>query len=142
MKENIELILHLEGNATTVGEMAIMLGTAQKEEEGLIQEEDIIAKEGIEVDLEVITTEEGIQDLEVPDQEVIEKEVIEDIKDIKAEVEAEEVEVVAFQEEVEIRREREKEKEKETVKEVEINLVEVRIVPIEVKNQVEVNLVN
>lgn len=144
MKENIELILHLEGNATTVGEMAIMLGTAQKEEEGLIQEEDIIAKEDIEVDLEVITTEEGIQDLEVPDQEVIEKEVIEDIKDIKAEVEAEEVEVVVFQEEVEIRREREreKEKEKETVKEVEINLVEVRIVPIEVKNQVEVNLVN
>ena len=67
-----------------------------------------------------------------------EKEVTEEIEDIKAEVEAEEVEVVAFPEEVEIGIE----KETEIVKGVEINLVEVKIVPIEVKNLVEANIVN
>ena len=138
MKENIELTPPLEENATTVVGVVIMLGIAQKEEEGLIQEEDIIAEEDIEVDQEVTIIEEGIQDLEVPDQEVIEKEVIEDIEDIEAEVEPEEVEVVAFLEEVEIGIE----KETEIVKEVEINLVEVKIVPIEVKNLVEAIIVN
>jgi hypothetical protein len=134
MKENIELTPPLEENATTVVGVVIMLGIAQKEEEGLIQEEDIIAEEDIEVDQEVTIIEEGIQDLEVPDQEVIEKEVIEDIEDIEAEVEAEEVEVVVFLEEVEIGI--------ETVKEAEINLVEVKIVLIGVKNLVEVIIVN
>ena len=120
MKENIELIPLLGGNATTVVEMVIMPGIAQKEEEGLIQEEDIIVEEDIEVDQEVAIIEEDIQDLEVPDQEVIEKEVIEDIEDI--EVGVEEAEVVVFPEEAEIGIE------KEIVKEVEINLVEVIIV--------------
>ena len=138
MKENIELIHLLGGNATTVGEPDIMLGTAQKEEKGLIQEEDFIAEEDIEVDQEVTIIEEDIQDPEVPGQEVTEKEVIEDIEDIEAEVEPEEVEVVAFLEEVEIGIE----KEIEIVKEVEINPVEVKIVPIEVKNLVEANIVN
>ena len=136
MKENIELIHLLGGNATTVGEPDIMLGTAQKEEKGLIQEEDFITEEDIEVDQEVTIIEEDIQDQEVPGQEVIEKEVTEEIEDIKAEVEAEEVEVVAFPEEVEIGIE----KETEIVKGVEINLVEVKIVPIEVKNLVEANI--
>ena len=138
MKENIELTHLLGGNATTVGEPDIMLGTAQKEEKGLIQEEDFIAEEDIEVDQEVTIIEEDIQDQEVPGQEVIEKEVIEDIEDIVAEVDPEEVEVVAFLEEVEIGIE----KEIEIVKEVEINLVGVKIVPIEVKNLVEANIVN
>ena len=138
MKENIELIHLLGGNATTVGEPDIMLGTAQKEEKGLIQEEDFIAEEDIEVDQEVTIIEEDIQDQEVPGQEVIEKEVIEDIEDIVAEVDPEEVEVVAFLEEVEIGIE----KEIEIVKEVEINPVEVKIVPIEVKNLVEAIIVN
>ena len=163
MKENIEQTPPLEENATTVEEVAIMLGIAQKEEEGLIQEEDIIAEEDIEVDQEVTIIEEGIQDLEVLDQEVIEKEVIEDIevdlevtiieediqdqevpdqgvteKEVTEEIEdiEAEVEVVAFPEEVEIGIE------KEIVKEVEINLVEVKIVLIEVKNLVEANIVN
>ena len=138
MKENIELTHLLGGNATTVGEPDIMLGTAQKEEKGLIQEEDTIAEEDIEVDQEVTIIEEDIQDPEVPGQEVIEKEVIEDIEDIVAEVDPEEVEVVAFLEEVEIGIE----KEIEIVKEVEINPVEVKIVPIEVKNLVEAIIVN
>ena len=138
MKENIELTHLLGGNATTVGEPDIMLGTAQKEEKGLIQEEDTIAEEDIEVDQEVTIIEEDIQDPEVPGQEVTEKEVIEDIEDIEAEVEPEEVEVVAFLEEVEIGIE----KEIEIVKEVEINPVEVKIVPIEVKNLVEAIIVN
>ena len=138
MKENIEMIHLLGGNATTVGEPDIMLGTAQKEEKGLIQEEDTIAEEDIEVDQEVTIIEEDIQDQEVPGQEVIEKEVIEDIEDIVAEVDPEEVEVVAFLEEVEIGIE----KEIEIVKEVEINPVEVKIVPIEVKNLVEAIIVN
>ena len=140
MKENIEPIHLLGGNATTVGEPDTMLGTAQKEEKGLIQEEDSIAEEDIEVDQEVTIIEEDIQDQEVPGQEVIEKEVIEDIEDIVAEVDPEEVEVVAFLEEVEIGIE--KEIEIEIVKEVEINLVGVKIVPIEVKNLVEANIVN
>ena len=134
MKENIELTPPLEENATTVVELVIMLGIAQKEEEGLIQEEDIIVEEDIEVDQEVAIIEEDIQDLEVPDQEVIEKEVIEDIEDI--EVGAEEAEVVVFPEEAEIGIE------KEIVKEVEINLVEVKIVLIGVKNLVEVIIVS
>jgi hypothetical protein len=134
MKENIELTPPLEENATTVEEVAIMLGIVQKEEEGLIQEEDIIAEEDIEVDQEVIIIEEGIQDLEALDQEVIEKEVIEDIEDIEVEVEAEEVEVVVFLEEVGIGI--------EIVKEVEINLVEVKIALIGVKNLVKVIIVN
>ena len=138
MKENIEMIHLLGGNATTVGEPDIMLGTAQKEEKGLIQEEDTTVEEDIEVDQEVTIIEEDIQDQEVLGQEVTEKEVIEDIEDIVAEVEPEEVEVVAFLEEVEIGIE----KEIEIVKEVEINLVEVKIVPIEVKNLVEANIVN
>ena len=138
MKENIELTHPPGENVFFAAEVGIMLVIARKKEEDQILEEDIIAEEDIEVDLEAIIIEEDTQDQEALDQGVTEKEVTEEIEDIEAEVEAEEVEVVAFPEEVEIGIE----KETEIVKEVEINLVEVKIVLIEVKNLVEVNIVN
>ena len=87
-------------NAITVTEAAITPVIVPKKEEGQIPEEDIIVEEDIEVDQEVIVIEEDIQGQEALDQEVIEEEVIEDIKDIEAKAEVGVEEIVAFLEEV------------------------------------------
>ena len=137
MKENDIQTPLLGENVTIAVEAVIMPGIVLKREEDQIQEiqeEDIIAEEDIEADLEVIIIEEDIHGLEVLDLEVIEKEVIEDLEDIevKVEVEVEEVEIVVYLEEVEIVKE---------VEILEINLVEV-IVLIEVIILIEVKARN
>ena len=101
MKENDIQIPLLEENVIIVPEAAIMPGIVLKKEEDLIQEiqeEDIIAEEDIEADLEAIVIEEDIRGLEVLEPEVVEKEVIEDLEDteVKVEVGAEEVEIVVI----------------------------------------------
>ena len=91
-KENIGRTHPPAENVIIVVGVDIMLVIVLRKEEGRILEEDII--EDIEVDLEVIIIEGDIQD-----QEVIEEEVIEDIKDIEVKVEVEAEEIVVFLEE-------------------------------------------
>ena len=125
MRENIGRTRLPVENVIIVLEAAIMPVIAPKKDEGQTREEDIIVEEDIEVDLEAIIIEEDIQDLEALDQEVIEEEVIEDIKDIEVKAEVGVEEIAAFLEEAG--------RVKEVGITIEINLVEV-IVLIEVKN--------
>ena len=124
-KESIEQTRLPVENAITVLEVVITPVIALKKDEGQIREEDIIVEEDIEVDLEAIIIEEDIQDLEALDQEVIEEEVIEDIKDIEVKAEVGVEEIAVFLEEAG--------RVKEVGITIETNLVEV-IVLIEVKN--------
>ena len=134
MKESIVRIFLQGENAIIVEKAAIMLGIAQKKEEDLIQEEDTIVEEDIGVDQEVTIIGEDIQGQEVLDQGATEKEVIEDIEDIKVEVGAEEVEIVVIMIEAGIVKEAEI---------IEINLVEVITALIGVIQEVkEVIIVN
>ena len=126
MRENIGRTRLPVENVIIVLEAAIMPVIAPKKDEGQTREEDIIVEEDIEVDLEAIIIEEDIQDLEALDQEVIEEEVIEDIKDIEVKAEVGVEEIAVFLEEAG--------RVKEVRITIEINLVEV-IVLIEVKNQ-------
>ena len=125
MRENIGRTRLPVENVIIVLEAAIMPVIAPKKDEGQTREEDIIVEEDIEVDLEAIIIEEDIQDLEALDQEVIEEEVIEDIKDIEVKAEVGVEEIAVFLEEAG--------RVKEVGITIEINLVEV-IVLIEVKN--------